>query len=427
MLFKSTNQFTFHRYLMKKTILFITSIILLLVFRFILFYLYSPKLENGEKVEYLATIFALNQQYGSQVFISKYSNAFSYMPIKVFLPVNQNFSEAERINIVGTIKVKLINNKNIYQIDKPKIKKISDPLFIFTWAEDIQSRLADIFYNNLNSKDAGLLLGIVFGTKANFDKNFLTDLSNTGVLHVIAASGMNVTMVGSFLIFLSIRYFKRQTGIFISILGVIFYAFIAGFQPSIDRALIMIIFSYGGQILGRQYSPIYGLMLAGFLMLFYDPMLISSVSFQLSFASTLGILMFRPLFPSNNFMDDFNTTFSAQIMSLPIIVFTFGNYGVLSLLVNFLVLWTVPLLMILGGFAAILGLIISQISIPFLYLSQPLLWYFEKVVEFFGSLNWNLTIKNDNLFLIVGYYILVFGIWIMLTKKYSKTIIEGNL
>ena len=408
---------------MFKIILFITSLFLLLILRFILFYLYTPKVEPGESLEYSATIFNLQEKYGSQTFISKYSNSFSYLPIKIILPKSKTFFEAEIILLSGNITSKVINGVVNYEISNPKIIKITKPLFIFSVAQMIQKKISDLFYLNLSQKDAGLLLGILLGTKANFDKSFLNDLSNTGVMHVIAASGMNVTIVAGFLFFLSVSSFKRSIAIYITVAGLLFYVFISGFQPSIIRALIMISFSLFGQFLGRQYSPVYGLILAAFIMLFYDPSLVSSVSFQLSFASTLGILLFNPLLPQNKFLGDFTTTFSAQLMSLPIIVTAFGSFGVLTLLVNILVLWTVVPLMVLGGIGAILGLLIEPLAYPFLFLAHFLLWYFEQIVMFFGSLNFKLII-NVNIFLLIGYYITILGIWFLLKRIKSEELLH---
>lgn len=402
---------------MNKINLFIVSIILLLIFRFILFFLTVPNVVNNQKVEYLATISSIQEQYFRQFFLSKYSNQFSYLPIKIFFPKNFKPFEAEKIKLSGNINIKVIKDKQVYSLRNLKIVKISEPNIIYVWVTKIQKKITDFFYLNMSAKDAGLLLGIIFGIKAKFDNNFSQLLSSTGVMHVIAASGMNVTMVSSFIFFLAISSFKRQKAIFLSFIFLTFYILISGFQPSIVRAFIMILFSFLAQILGRQNSGFYGLFLAFFIMVFYDPLLIFSISFELSFLSTLGILMFKPILFKNHFLDDFTTTFSAQILSLPIIIASFGNYGILSILVNVLVLWTIPPLMILGGISAILAFFIAPLAILALILAKPFLWWFENVVEFLGSFNLNVKVGAVNGSLILGYYLLVLGIWIFLKKK----------
>src|SRR5205814_6315633 len=116
-----------------------------------------------------------------------------------------------------------------------------------------------------------LLLGIVFGIKGNFSKNFMSDLQSGGVLHVIAASGMNVTLLSGFLFALASKVIHRQYAIVLCLAIIYFYALISGLQASILRAAIMASFVFGAQLLGKQYIAIYGLFLTGFFILFTSP------------------------------------------------------------------------------------------------------------------------------------------------------------
>src|SRR6266852_3979746 len=99
-------------------------------------------------------------------------------------------------------------------------------------------------------------------------------LRTSGVFHVIAASGMNVTLVGGFLTSLFTLFLRRQIALLLSILGILFYALLAGFEPSIIRASIMGILVLSSQIFGRQAWPTYALLLTGYIMLLFDPSLI---------------------------------------------------------------------------------------------------------------------------------------------------------
>ena len=278
------------------------------------------------------------------------------------------------------------------------------------------------FYSqSLEKTDASLLLGIVLGIKGDFPLPFNQALQATGVLHVIAASGMNVTMVSAFLFSLASRFFKRQWAIVMCIGGVIFYAFLSGLQPSILRATVMGCLAFGAQLFGRQYIAVYALCVSIFFMLFTSPQLAFDIGFQLSVMATLGIILLSPLLPKNKLFADSNTTLSAQVFTLPILLGTFGQYGLLSILVNALVLWTIPPLMILGGVGAIIGLIFEPVGKLLILLAVPFLWFFEKVVTYFGSLQWNLTLHTLSHLLIMGYYLLLVSV-VFIVKLQARKI-----
>lgn len=105
----------------------------------------------------------------------------------------------------------------------------------------------------------------------------------------------------------------------------------------------------------------------------------------MSVLAPIGIIFLKPLIPLKGFLlDDIGTTLAAQIATFPIIFATFGSYVILSILVSALVLWTIPLVTIIGGIGITLGFIFQPVGQLFLFLIFPLLCYFEKVVEYFA-------------------------------------------
>ncbi len=175
---------------------------------------------------------------------------------------------------------------------------------------------------------------------------------------------------------------------------------------------------FSAQIIGRQTLAVNSLMLAGFGMLFIDPTLVSDIGFQLSFAATLGILYIKPIFQKKEGIgSNVLTTIAAQIATLPIILANFGIYSAYSILVNGLVLWTVPILMMIGGFGAILGLILEPLGQLIVYLCYPLLFYFETVVNIFGEIGGVIAISSLSWQFIVGYYFLLSSAVLLFRRK----------
>src|SRR3989338_8937722 len=200
---------------------------------------------------------------------------------------------------------------------------------------ETKEKIADTFNKILPSEESALLLGIVFGDKGNFDRGYFEAIRRTGVLHVIAASGMNVTMVA---------------GLIFASFAIVLYSALADFEESIVRAGIMAILAYGAGLFGRQNTSLFALFIAIFLMVFFDPRILIKAGFQLSVAATLGIILLDPVFKKlgkNIFFEDLRTTLSAQIATVPILLFYFSTYSPISIIANLLILWVVPPLMIL--------------------------------------------------------------------------------
>jgi competence protein ComEC len=283
----------------------------------------------------------------------------------------------------------------------------------------VRQKIIGTFQANLPKDPAALLLGIVFGIKVDFSKTFLQNLKAVGVMHVIAASGMNVTMVAGFFFYIFSLVLKRQMAIVLSVAGIIFYDFLAGFQASIVRASVMAALAFSAQILGKQRDGLYILFLTALVMLFWQPNYLTDIGFQLSFASTLGILIIPRLLKrfENGFSADLITTFSAQVATLPILISGFGVYSIWSIVVNALVLWTVPILMILGGFAAIIAFVCEPLARLLLYLCLPFLLFFEAITNFFAGLKGSISLQNAPWQFIASYYLILISILIFAFKS----------
>lgn len=376
---------------------------------------------NGQQVSFETTLLSQPQIVGSrQAFTANYKNQKIRITASRFPEINYG----DFVRILG----KISNKNNRVLMYFPKIKVVNDSKnFLQSGLKSINTlrqKLISLFSKTLPSPSSSLLLGIIFGIKEQMPKDFSNNLKTSGVFHVIAASGMNVTLIAGFISSLFALFLKRQIAIGLSILGIIFYAVLAGLEPSIIRASIMGILVFSAQILGRQTLAINGLVLAGFGMLFLDPTLISDVGFQLSFTATLGLVLIPKIRAIGRIRvvgDSVNTTIAAQIATLPILLANFGTYSVYSVLVNGLVLWAVPVLMAIGGLGAILGLVLMPLGQLLIYLSFPLLLYFEIIVNFFGKIGGVISISALPWQFIAGYYCLLISALIIPKKTHSAS------
>ncbi len=416
---------------MKHIKLWIGILLVLLIIRFFSYYNSGKRYFNGERVSFTQTLLTEPQTFSNYQLIT--ANLSGYSLVKIFVPLEPKFHYGDVIKIFGTIEAskqksssslnnKLIINKKVDMVMYfPKIEADKKNGLAVMYL--IRQKIISLFNDVLPSDDAALLMGIVFGIKGDMSKQFINNIKIVGVMHVIAASGMNVSMIGGFLSSFFAFFLKRQAAFALTIFAIVFYALLAGLDPSIVRASIMGIMAFSAQILGRQRLAGYSLFTAGYSMLFVSPDLLGNVGFQLSFLSTLGLLYIRPILESGERIkiikgsiigDEIATTLSAQIATLPILLANFGTYSLWSVAANAVLLWTVPILMTLGGLAFIFGSFFSFLAKPFLYLSLPFLIYFEHVSAYFALLPGIINISDFPLEITLGYYAILLSVILLL-------------
>ena len=400
----------------------IIIVLLLLSVRVTLFFLYRPVLHDGQSISFTTTLLGEPLLSGNRNTVTvSYGNMFGSLALKIYYDPSQELHYGQTVKISGNIRKRLIKNFSLYSISNPKIEanSVKNNMFL-AMASIIRQQTQKAYESVLSKTQASLLLGVVLGVKGNFPTDYLRELQAVGVVHVIAASGMNVSMVGSFLIGLLGKFLSRKIALVISICGICFYMLLAGFQPSIVRAGIMISIMFLSQLFGRQNIPFYSLCITIACMLLFTPSLLFDIGFQLSVASTLGILFIKPLMRAGSFFDDIATTTSAQLATLPILLANFGQYGITSIIANALVLWTVPPLMILGA-AGACSSFIPYVANVFIYISQPLLWFFEQVIQFFAKMHLFIGFSEIPFSMLVGYYLILSSCIWFLWKKNTAT------
>jgi len=407
---------------MKITATFISFLLIILFLRFYSYYSNLEEYTGGEEVEFEHTFL----QEGRA---ATYYQSFRHGDIWVYTSVFPRYEYGDVVRVSGVVEEKGVGEGHTRLVlSNPEVEKLEDMHVWLSLVSDIRGRVTQVFESYLGGEEAGLLLGIVFGVRTGMSEDLNEVFRATGVLHVVAASGANIALVGGFLMALFGRIGSRVLQVVIVSAGIAFYALISGGEASILRASVMGVFAYTGAIFGRQYSGYLGLFFAVYVLLLLQPSIWRDVGFLLSVSSTFGILLFQlPIHKVFSkawhiaFLEDFSTSFAATVGNLPILLLFFGTFPLLSLLVNVLVLWTVPFLMILGGAGAMLGVVHEVLAVPFLYLSIPLLSYFLWLVQLFPQ-DLFLSIENFSVWYVLGYYfILLAGIvWWRGRKVHNK-------
>ena len=232
----------------------------------------------------------------------------------------------------------------------------------------------------LPDPEASLLSGILLGRDSEIPKDLWDDFNRTQTSHIIVISGFNIAIVAGLLSQLGKRLLGKHRSLYPALGGIAFYTLFVGADPPVVRAAIM-----GGLYimaihLGRQAHALISLAVAAFLMTLLNPFTPWDLGFQLSFAATLGLILYVP--PVHEWLDKrlvwwpspaFSTgwkllseaiivTLAAQLWVLPIILHKFRQFSLVSLLSNTLIGPAQAGVMILGGVATILGLIVQSLG-----------------------------------------------------------------
>ena len=279
--------------------------------------------------------------------------------------------------------------------------------------------------------EGALANGLIFGGSADLSEKLKDNFSRTGMTHIVAVSGYNVTIIAEYLIALGIFLgLWRKKAFWFAIVGISLFVFMVGAPSSAVRAGVM-----GGVLLwamknGRLANSTNAILLAGSVMLFLNPLLLRwDIGFQLSFLATMGIIWLAPFFEQYisekyNWLDWQGTillTLSAQIFVTPIIMFNFNKLSIISLLANLLILPIIPLSMLLVFVTAIAGVFSYYLSLPFAWVAYLPLKYEVWIVNILGNWKWaSAEVNNFSWQWLAVWYVVLFFVMVGLRKKYAK-------
>ncbi len=261
--------------------------------------------------------------------------------------------------------------------------------------------LSRIFPEPEASLLAGILLGIESGIPANVRQAFV----DSGTMHIVAISGFNITLLAGLFMGVLGRLLGRWREVALSVVLISVYTILVGANASVVRAALMGVLTLFAAQIGRRQSGINSLVVVAALMAIFDPDILWDVSFQLSFAATLGLVLYasplnewavrqfsrltRPETAQrwgNLFGEWALFTLAAQVTTLPIILYHFQRLSIVALLVNPLILPVQPSVMVGGGIAMLLALIVPPLGQLFAYLVLPFVTYTIRMTEWAAAL-----------------------------------------
>ena len=323
----------------------------------------------------------------------------------------------------------------IYQPEK--VEKIGQNNSFFAQAGRILFSIPNALEGAINwttpEPQASLAGGILFGTKRNIPDDFKDALSKTGLTHIIALSGYNVTIIITALAVILSAYYGRKKTFWLGIAVVLSFVLMTGAASSVVRAAIFSILILFGRLIGRRGDQTNLMLLAAALMVLVNPYVLRyDIGFQLSFAAFIGLIYLSPviekLFERSVMkyvpiyvQSPLTETLAAQIMVLPLLIIYFGRLSIISPIANVLVLWIIPYAMILSLFDGFAGLTWWPVGRLFAYIAWPVLTYIIVITDWLSKIPLASLEARDFgwIFATIVYIIIIVGM-IIISRRLRK-------
>ena len=305
------------------------------------------------------------------------------------------------------------------------------------WLDKYRYKLRDAAIATLQQyipgdEEQGVAEALLIGYREDLDKDLVQAYSNTGVVHIIAISGLHLGMIYVLLVwvFRQFNRFKIVKWITpVAILLVLWsFTLVAGAAPSIMRSAVMFSFIVLGEVISRKTTMYNTLAASAFCMLITDPFMLWDVGFLLSYAAVVSIITFRKpiynwLYYRNKLLNNLwgltSVTLSAQVLTIPIVVFYFHQFPNFFLITNFI---AVPLsgIILYGEMLLLIIAPIAPLAKPVGYLLGKMLAAMNGYIENINALPiavWNnLQLSVFQTWMLYVVFVCI-AIWLMFNRN----------
>jgi competence protein ComEC len=319
----------------------------------------------------------------------------------------------------------------------------------------------DVIARLLPDPEASLLQGILLGIKTAIPDALYGDFNATGTSHIIVISGANLLIVAALFSRSFGRLLGKRRAYWFTMAGLVLYVLLVGADPVVTRAGVMAGLFVTARHLGRQSTAYVSLLASAVFLTLINPLALWGVGFQLSFAATLGLILFTApiegLFERGltrfvsreqaqkgiRYLNDvLIVTLAAMILVIPLVIYHFGRLSLVAPIANLLILPVQAPIMITGGVATLTGLIpfLEPVARVIAWVPWLCLAYTSWVVSIMAAWPFaSIQIGHTSAGWLLAYYVLLLGIawtvshregsasrlWTWATSRASSKVILG--
>ena len=302
-------------------------------------------------------------------------------------------------------------------------------------ALELRDEFASDVRKGVDEPEASLGIGFLTGQRRALPEELDQSLRVAGLMHIVVASGYNLTI----LVRLTKRLFEKRSRylvVYSSMMLIIGFILVTGLSPSMTRAGLVATLSLMAWYFGRKFHPVTLIAFAAALTGIIDPSYVwGNLGWQLSFAAFAGVMVLAPLLQAYFFGDKkpgiirqvMGETISAQIMTVPLILYNFGQLSNVAVVANLLVLPLVPLAMLLTFITGVLGAIGPSVMGIVAAPTQWLLDYMVWVTMSLANLSWAQSDVSLSLGGMIACFAVIIGVIVYLRRASGYDLRQANL
>lgn len=382
-----------------------------------------------------------NQFYGQKVTVFATAQEDGFYSQNSQLEFVANNVSINGQSLPGKIKIKGYGEPAVYRYDKVEAvgrlyPSIGGRQANITYADisvvaTTNSKLDDLRRNFIVGMETALPepaasfgIGLLVGQRSLLPADVLATLTAVGLVHIIAVSGYNLTIIIDFVRRISTKLSRFQV-VFLACGLMYVFILITGFSPSIIRASLVSFLGLIAWYFGRKFNPLLLIVLVASITGFANPYFVwGDIGWYLSFLAFFGILILAPLIVKIFKKDKLPIlamiaieTFAAQIMTTPLIMAVFGRVSLVGFLANVIVVPLVPFAMLFSLIAGVAGMAMPVLSGWIALPARVLLNFILLIADWFSKLPHAQWLVKMTIFSMLVCYISLIVIIIGLNKR----------
>lgn len=298
---------------------------------------------------------------------------------------------------------------------------------------DLTRRFSAGMRNALPEPMASFSLGLLVGQRSSLPPEIINQLTAVGLIHIVAVSGYNVTILSRAITRLKVRSRYQRLILSLGLIGV--FVLITGFSASIVRAAIVSGLALFAWYYGLRIRPIVLIAVTAAGTAYVNPFYAwGDLSWYLSFLAFFGVLIVAPMIHSRFSKNEpkiissvLLETLSAELMTLPLILAYFSQLSLVAPLANLLVVPLVPLAMLLSAIAGAAGMIIPQLAGWLAWPAEILLTYMLDIAHLLSRIPASFIKVSVSTGVMILFYVLVLVVGGAVRRAVSRRINSLNM
>ncbi len=361
------------------------------------------------------------------------------------LPPNPELRYGQRVRVSGTLELPPSDGDFDYRaylerhgvrvlMSRPQVEPLSGTGGAW-WQRDLlrlNDRARATALRLIREPHASLLVGILLGVQSTIPEDVLETFSATGTSHILVISGWNISVIvaGVIAFFGALKLERKRAALMcLPLIGL--YVLFVGASPAVLRAALMGSLGVIAVLTDRELDAWTSLLAACAAMALLDPNVLWDIGFQLSALATAGLFAFarpiervltargpltHPLLKWS--VEPLTATLAASLLSLPILLFHFGNLSLVAPLANVMMLWAVPYAMLFGSLAVVAGMLALPLGQLLALGAWPFLEWLLQAAQFLARLPWAATtVPPIAAGWVWGYYVLIAALFWRLQRR----------